>query len=254
MDMTEKAENDQADREVEAENHTIARPRGLKGLMHPATDGHHKALDAILFGAVSVAAVAAFVFQSVERFADREHLFLGGMFVVFALIASLTFRIKRGPVLQLYGVVALLVFAAGVLFMTGSDAVTRSDWNDKRCLRLQSAMLNPSPNTRDDVADVFAALQCRPQGIAPAAAYAPQPDNVSEETHRAARAAAADKALIEEVRVEKGSTWSKPSGGKPEPSKRSTPPLLSAKDSGRDAAVCASKLTHSQQAAAKCRQ
>lgn len=53
-------------------------------LWEPGTDSHLKALDAILFGVVSIAAVGAFVFQSFERFADREHLFLGGMFTIFA--------------------------------------------------------------------------------------------------------------------------------------------------------------------------
>jgi hypothetical protein len=138
-----------------------------EALWEPGDESHLKALDAVLFGVVSIAAVAAFVFQSVERFANREHLFLGGMFTIFALLAIMSYRVFRGPVIQLYGAMIVLGFSACLLFLTGTDAMKRSDWNDERCYRIQTAMLHPSPTTRTDLPDLFQALQCRPQGDGP---------------------------------------------------------------------------------------
>lgn len=171
-------------------------------LWEPGTDSHLKALDVILFGVVSIAAVGAFVFQSVERFADREDLFLGGMFTIFALLAVMSFRIARGPVIQLWGSMLMLAFAAFLLFLTGSDAVRRSDWNDRRCYRIQAAMLQPGPKTRTDLADVFTALQCRPQGLGPAVAERSDGNEKTEAQRKAENERASRQALEQEVAVD----------------------------------------------------
>lgn len=171
-------------------------------LWEPGTDSHLKALDAILFGVVSIAAVGAFVFQSVERFADREHLFLGGMFTIFALLAVMSFRIGRGPVIQLWGSMFMLAFAAFLLFLMGSDAVRRSDWNDRRCLRIQEAMLHPGPKTRTDLADVFTALQCRPQGFGPTVTKRTDGSGKTEALRQAENERARQRAVQQEVAID----------------------------------------------------
>ncbi|KIU29305.1 hypothetical protein SR41_04670 [Sphingomonas melonis] len=162
-------------------------------------------LDAVIGTCVFIAAVSAYVFSSVEKFADREMLFIGGMFIVFALIAALTVKIRRAPVVQVWGVMGMLVFAACLLFMTGSEAITRSDWNDRRCLRIQEAMLRPTSTTRDGLAEVFSALQCRPQGKGPISPNRgingppPPPPSSNAPSFEAVQR----RALIEEVRVDK---------------------------------------------------
>lgn len=171
-------------------------------LWEPGTDSHLKALDAILFGVVSIAAVGAFVFQSVERFADRRDLFLSGMFTIFALLAIMSFRIGRGPVIQLWGSMLMLAFAACLLFLTGTEAVRRSEWNDRRCYRIQQAMLHPGSTTRTDLADVFAALQCRPQGLGPSVAKRADGSDKPEEQRQAENELARQRAVQQEVAID----------------------------------------------------
>lgn len=93
----------------------------------------------------------------------------------------------------------LLGFAACLLFLTGTDAMKRSDWNDERCYRIQKAMLHPGPTTRSDLPDLFQALQCRPQGDGPILEERP---GSTADAQRLAQVQKEREALAREVSVD----------------------------------------------------
>lgn len=175
----------------------------LNGLKEEASDADHKTLDTVLVSFVSIAAVSAYVFQPIEKFANYRLLFVGGQLVVFMLIAAMMFRLRRGPVIQLYGAIVMLTVAAIFLLFAGIDAGSKSDWNDRRCLRIQDAMLRPTSSTRNDLADVFAAMQCRPQGGAPKPIYKVGRGEMPDAERLVAQQAYEERALASEVDLNK---------------------------------------------------
>lgn len=139
----------------------------LRGKPKAATPADLARFDAGLVGLAAVAAIAAFVFQPVQRFVAPEQLFLGGMFLIMGLLPATVFRKRGMPQVVLWGVAGVMAFGAFVLFLAANDAVDQSNWNDQRCIRIQTAMLHPTGRTRPDLPDLFTALGCRPQGTAP---------------------------------------------------------------------------------------
>lgn len=97
----------------------------------------------------------------------------------------------------------MLTVAAIFLLIAGIDAGSKSDWNDRRCLRIQNAMLRPTSSTRDDLADVFTAMQCRPQGGAPKPIYTVGKGEMPDDERLAAQAAYEERALANEVHLNK---------------------------------------------------
>lgn len=169
-----------------------------------ASKAQLKAFDAALLGLVSLAALGAWAFQPVQQFASYGSLFLGAMLVAFGLIPGWILRREGAPVLVLWCAAGFVVCGAAVLFLTASEAVTRSEWNDRRCLRMQQAMLNPGPTTRTDLADVFSAMGCRPQGQGPKATYARTVHDGAPPTMEqiAAHFREEEAALVQEIRIE----------------------------------------------------
>lgn len=139
----------------------------LRGKPKAATATDLASFDAGLVGLAAIAAVAAYVFQPAQRFVAPEHLFLGGMFLVMGLLPATVFRRRDMPQAYLWGVAAVIALGAAVLFFAANDAVNQSEWNDQRCVRIQKAMMHPTGRTRTDLPDLFTALGCRPQGMAP---------------------------------------------------------------------------------------
>jgi hypothetical protein len=124
-------------------------------------------LEVIYIGAVPAAAVLAFVTQPLLHLVDPDWLFYAGLWVAGAvamLMAARRFRPDRSrrQVFWLYMLVPLIA-----LIVIAANALERANWNDLRCARIETAMLHPDPNTRDDLPDVFQALGCRPQHVTP---------------------------------------------------------------------------------------
>ncbi|MEG3176634.1 hypothetical protein U1872_10370 [Sphingomonas sp. RB3P16] len=142
----------------------------LTGKPKAATKGDLASFDAGLVGlaaVAAVAAVAAYVFQPAQRFVALEHLFLGGMLLIMGLLPATVFRRRDPPRVYLWMVAGVIASGAVVLFFAANDAVDQSEWNDQRCIRVQSAMLHPTGRTRTDLPNLFTALGCQPQGSAP---------------------------------------------------------------------------------------
>lgn len=175
----------------------------LDGLKEEATDAHHKAMDSIWVSLVSIGAIAAYIFQPIEKFANYNTLFISVEVLIFVLIAALAFKVKRGPVIQMYGIITLLTVIVSILLIQGLVAASKSDWHDRRCLRIQNAMLRPTSNTRDDLADVFTAMQCRPQGGAPEPIYVYRKGDIPDAQKIEAQQAYQERALANEVHLNK---------------------------------------------------
>lgn len=176
--------------------------RFAKSSPEPASPELVAAFDRAVVGLASIAAIAAYTFQPVQRFADNEGFFLGGMFLIMGLLPTI---VRRGapPRFVLWFNALFIVFAGLMLFKVGDAAVARSEWNDRRCLRIQKAMLRPTTATRDDLPDLFTALGCRPQEGEPfdpgkkyrAAPNGPPPTETAIRAH----AEFLDRALANEV-------------------------------------------------------
>ena len=132
-----------------------------------ATADDRAKLERSIVGLAAVGAVAAFAFSPLQPFVDRNLLFMGAMLIAMGLIPALVLPQRETPRFALW--LTLVPIAAGgvVLFVAGDKAMIASDWNDRRCERIQKAMLAPSKRVRSDLADVFTAMHCRPLGRAP---------------------------------------------------------------------------------------
>lgn len=125
--------------------------------------------ESILTGLVVVGAVFAWAISPIQRYADPGLLFFGGFFVAIGLLLNAVLPWGKGKVaLTLFAMpFASIAIGALVLYGMGMDAARKSRWGDKRCMIVQRAMLHPTSKTRSDIADVFTALGCRPQGGEP---------------------------------------------------------------------------------------
>ncbi len=124
-------------------------------------------IEVIYVGAVPAAAVLAFVTQPLLRLADPDWLFYAGLWGAgaIAMLAGARYvrpdRLRR-VVFWIYMIIPLIA-----LVIIPARALEKANWNDLRCARIETAMLHPGPETRDDLPDVFQALGCRPQRTTP---------------------------------------------------------------------------------------
>jgi hypothetical protein len=125
------------------------------------------AFKALFVTAGTVGIVGAWAFQPLQRFADPALLFAGAFIAVQGILAANFVKEGRTQVAYLWLTALPLIIAAIFFYLAGASAVRSSKWNDRRCLRIQNAMLRPTANSRSDLADVFTALGCRPQGVEP---------------------------------------------------------------------------------------
>jgi hypothetical protein len=170
--------------------------------LKPAPRRQVALFDAAMVTATSIALVAAYVFQPVQRFASYGLLFLGGLLIAMALVPRMVIPRHRMSTAGLWTIGTPLVLAGAVLFLAGQAALHRSDWNDRRCMRLQRAMLHPTPTTRTDLPDVFTALGCRPQGDAPVDLnYEPRRDRPPTRQAAEAHMRFEQRALEDEVQL-----------------------------------------------------
>lgn len=132
-----------------------------------ATADDRATLERSIVGLAAVGAVAAFAFSPLQPFVDRNLLFMGAMLIAMGLIPALVLPQREIPRFALWLTLAPIAAGGAVLFAAGDKAIIASDWNDRRCGRIQKAMLAPSNRMRSDLADVFTAMHCRPLGQAP---------------------------------------------------------------------------------------
>lgn len=170
----------------------------------PATKAQRATIDAILFSLASIGAVAAYTFQPLQRFAPPQGLLTGGLLLVFALAPLVAARHIRAGTGLVWAALPLLVMAIAILVVTARDAFKQNDWNNRRCWRIQQAMLKPSSATRSDLPGIFAALACPPQGSAPADInYHPSAKNPPDLATIRAHKAFIRNALDAEVQIER---------------------------------------------------
>ena len=178
-------------------------PESRRFGLTPVTEAHTKLLDMGLSSGVLIGAVAAYFFSPVQKFADWSMLYMIGSLLCVSLLIATLARVRTGPVIQYVWVGVSFAISAVLFYFVGSQALSRSNWNDRRCLVLQDAMLRPGPNTRSDIADVFTAMQCRPQGQGPKTDYSYTRGERPDMARLQAEQARQDKALVDEVQVDK---------------------------------------------------
>lgn len=138
---------------------------------HPASDrerlSFEGALGVISAGVVPAAAVLAFAAQPILRFADPFLLLMFGIVVAAsaAMLAAARLVTPDRPRRMVFWSFMAAPFVT--LVAVAADAGDKSDWNDRRCLRIETAMLGAVTDARDDLPDLFQALGCRPQREAP---------------------------------------------------------------------------------------
>lgn len=166
-----------------------------------ATTGDRAALERSIVGLAAVGAVAAFAFSPLQPFVDRNLLFLGAMLIVMGLIPAMVSPKRDIPRFALWLTLVPIAFGAVALFVAGDRAMLASDWNDRRCNRIQKAMLAPTKGVRADLADVFTAMHCRPLGEPPRdLGYGLEKDRLSADDELRRRNELEARALAAEVR------------------------------------------------------
>ncbi|SFO18911.1 hypothetical protein SAMN05428984_2623 [Sphingomonas sp. OK281] len=121
-----------------------------------------KQYERLIIGLAPAAAVSVFVIQPVMRFTRPMGLLVAGEVLVFALTAgaflSVYSRSRRSAFLQ----IIMILMAGAFIFFGAVLAAGRSDWNDRRCHKIQTAMLRPVSGGRTDLPELFQALGCQP--------------------------------------------------------------------------------------------
>lgn len=139
----------------------------LRQPLQPATDEHRTAFSRFTIGLAACAAVGSYILTPMIRFADHRLLFAAAMMAIFGLVMGQGLYPPHAQRVWLWMGQINLVIAAGIFAWAGMDAASVATWHDERCARIQSAMFRPAANTRGDLPELFAALQCRPQGAGP---------------------------------------------------------------------------------------
>lgn len=180
----------------------------------PATKAQRATIDALLFSLASIGAVAAYTFQPFQRFAPPQGLLTGGLFLVFGITPLVVARHSRVGKELVWVALPLLVLATAILMFTARDAFKQNNWNDRRCRRIQQAMLKPGSTTRSDLPELFTALACLPQGSAPKdPTYHPSRGRPPNPMAILAHQAFIQNALEAEVQVDRANTAHKPDEG-----------------------------------------
>lgn len=126
-----------------------------------------KQYERLIIGLAPAAAVGVFVVQPVMRFTRPMGLLVAGEVLVLALTAgaflSVYSRSRRSAFLQ----IILILMAGAFIFFGAILAAGRSDWNDRRCYKIQAAMLRPVSGGRTDLPELFQALGCQPTDSEP---------------------------------------------------------------------------------------
>lgn len=121
--------------------------------------------DIRLVGGVCIAAGAMFAYfaQPLLRFADPFDLALGGGIMACLLIAIWSHLVNESSLRRqkIYSWLGTAVFCAFMVIVI-APALVRSRAHDRRCREIEETMLS-GVTGRDDLPDIFEALQCRPQ-------------------------------------------------------------------------------------------
>jgi len=123
--------------------------------------------DQLLVGLAAAGAVAAYLSQPLLRFIPSLALVIAGEVVVLALAGGAFLRVFSRRPYMLAAQVGILLFGVLALVVNAFLAIDQSAWNERRCTRIQGAMLHPTANTRSDLPSLFQALGCQPQGKEP---------------------------------------------------------------------------------------
>ncbi len=141
--------------------------RWLRQPLPPANALHRKHFTNLLVALAACAAVGAYILDPIIRFADRGLMFTAAMLTIFGFHAGFLLTRKQETADKFWIAVIMLACGAATFFWVGLKAEKASMWHDARCLRIQAAMFRPTEHTRDDLPELFAALDCRPQGEGP---------------------------------------------------------------------------------------
>lgn len=157
-----------------------------------ATRSDKARLEAMLAGFIAIGAVGAWAFSPIIRFANPSALLAGSVFIVIGLLTNTIIPWHRNdvPVTALSAPLFPIILGAIFLYAGAQEAIRKSQWNDRRCLKIQLALMQPKSGMRTDLADLFTALGCRTQGGPPAdpnyvppSRYGPPPNLAAEQQH-----------------------------------------------------------------------
>ncbi|WP_156348353.1 hypothetical protein [Sphingomonas sp. Leaf34] len=184
-----------------------------------ADDRDYKRVDGVFFGLASLAAVGAYSFQYVQPFVDPQAMFGGGLFVVMGLATRIAMPTEGRAAWMLWLPLIMVVAGGGILGSAGFRGLDAAQWNDRRCAEIQTSMLKPVTTTRSELASVFEAMKCRPQGATPRdptlRVTSPKSGSPFTVAELAAHQAFLRKALSDELSLTVPTAASQPSLGTP---------------------------------------
>jgi hypothetical protein len=132
-----------------------------------ADERDYKRVDSVFFGLASLAAVGAYSFQYIQSFVDPQAMFGGGFFVAMGLATRIAMPTQGRAAWMLWLPFLMILAGGGILGSAGLRGLDAAQWNDRRCAEIQTSMLKPATTTRSELASVFEAMKCRPQGATP---------------------------------------------------------------------------------------
>ena len=131
--------------------------------MADEADRRRERLIALTGGLLASTFVVSFLTQPLMRFVDPEALSIATPFLVVGILITY-YRFVFGTGVKRIDLIEVLCLASGIflLVIAWVDAQRISNATDAACGRLEVDMLSAQP-ARTNSAEVFDALQCRPQ-------------------------------------------------------------------------------------------